>query len=55
MSRPVLVGVYVLVMAAIIFGMDYALFRNRFWERLLANIGMVMLFAALYLRFIRNP
>jgi hypothetical protein len=30
-------------------------FRHHFWARLAANIGIVLVFAAFYLRFIRHP
>jgi hypothetical protein len=46
---------YVLVMATMIVGVDFAFFRGRFWERLMANIGLVLLFGAFYLRFFRQP
>ena len=46
---------YVAAMAAVIVGVDFVFFRNRFWERLMVNIGMVLLFAAFYLRFLRCP
>jgi uncharacterized membrane protein len=52
MSRQVVVVVYVAAMIAIIVGTDMLFFRNRFWERLMANIGIVLLFAAFYLRFL---
>jgi hypothetical protein len=29
-------------------------FKNRFWERLIVNIGIVLVFAAFYWRF-RHP
>jgi hypothetical protein len=45
--------IYVVVMAAIIFGVDFAFFRNRFWERLAVNIGLVLVFAAFYWRFLK--
>jgi hypothetical protein len=32
-----------------------AFFRGRFWERLMVNIGIVLVFAAFYLRFLRHP
>jgi uncharacterized membrane protein len=44
----------VVAMAAVIVGLDVAFFRNRFWERLIANIGVVLVFAAFYLRFLRH-
>ncbi len=47
------VVLYVAVMVAVIVGADLAFFRNRFWERLAANIGIVLVFAAFYLRFLR--
>ena len=53
MIKQPLVVLYVLAMIALIVGLDVAFFRNRFWERLLANVGIVLLFAAFYLRFLR--
>ena len=44
---------YVVAMAAVIVGVDFVFFKNRFWERLTANIGIVVVFAAFYLRFLR--
>lgn len=29
-------------------------FRNRFWERLFVNIGIVTVFGAFYLLFLKN-
>ena len=49
------VVLYVLAMAATIVGVDVAFFRNRFWERLTVNIGIVLVFAAFYFRFLRRP
>ena len=47
--------IYVACMAMVIVGVDLAFFRNHFWERLTANIGIVLLFAAFYLRFLGRP
>jgi hypothetical protein len=55
MGRQIAVVLYVVVMAAVIVGVDFAFFRNLFWERLQVNIGIVLVFAALYLRFLRHP
>jgi hypothetical protein len=55
MGRQVAVALYVVAMVAVIVGVDFAFFRNRFWERLTANIGVVLVFAAFYLRFLRHP
>jgi uncharacterized membrane protein len=54
-DRQVAAALYVVAMVAVIVGVDFAFFRNRFWERLMANIGVVLLFAAFYLRFFRRP
>ena len=43
----------VLVMMAVIVSIDLLFFRERFWERLIANIGIVLVFAAFYLRFLK--
>ena len=43
---------YVVAMAAVIVVVDFVFFRNRFWERLTVNIGIVLVFAAFYLKFL---
>lgn len=55
MERQVALLLYVVAMAALIVGVDFAFFRHRFWDRLLVNIGIVLVFAAFYLRFLRSP
>jgi hypothetical protein len=55
MSRQVTVVLYVVAMAAVIVAVDLAFFRNRFWERLTVNIGIVLVFGAFYLRFLGRP
>lgn len=55
MGRQVTVAICVLVMVAVIVGVDFLFFRNRFWERLMVNVGLVLVFAAFYLRFFRYP
>jgi hypothetical protein len=49
------VVLYAVVLIAVVVGVDLLFFRNRFWERLMANIGIVLVFAAFYLRFLNNP
>ena len=55
MGRQVAVVLYVVAMAAVIVGVGFVFFRNRFWERLTVNIGIVLVFAAFYLRFLSRP
>lgn len=45
---------YVLAMIALIVTLDVLIFRNHFWERLMVNIGIVLVFAAFYLRFLKQ-
>jgi hypothetical protein len=54
MGRHLGVALYLVAMVVVIVGMDFAFFRNRFWERLAANIGVVLVFTAFYLRFLRR-
>ena len=46
---------YVVVMIGVIVSADLLFFRHRFWERLIVNIGIVLVFAAFYLRFLKKP
>jgi hypothetical protein len=55
MGRQMAVVLYVVAMAVVIVSVDFAFFRSRFWERLTVNIGIVLVFAAFYLRFLRRP
>jgi hypothetical protein len=58
MGRQVAVVLYVVAMVAVIVGVDFLFLRNRFWERLTVNIGIVLVFGAFYffyLRFFRRP
>jgi hypothetical protein len=54
-GRHLAIVLYVVAMAAVIVGVDFAFFRNRFWERLTVNIGIVLVFAAFYLSLLRRP
>ena len=51
MGRPIVIALYVIVMVATIVGVDVAFFRDYFWARLAANVGLVLLFGAFYVRF----
>jgi len=55
MKRDASVVLYVLVLIAVVVSVDLLFFRNRFWERLIVNIGIVLVFAAFYLRFLKSP
>jgi len=55
MGKQIINVLYVLAMAAVIVGVDFAFFKDRFWERLTVNIGIVLVFVAFYFRFFRHP
>jgi hypothetical protein len=54
MGRQAAIVLYLVAMVAVIVGVDFAFFRNRLWERLAVNIGIVVVFAAFYFRFLRH-
>jgi hypothetical protein len=54
MGRQVANVLYVVAMVAVIVGVDFAFFRNRLWERLAVNVGIVLVFVAFYFRFLRR-
>lgn len=43
---------YVVILVAVIVAVDVLFFRQHIWARLIANIGIVMVFAAFGLRFL---
>jgi hypothetical protein len=49
----VVLVLYALAMVVVIVGVDLVFFRTFAWPRLLANIGIVLVFGAFYLRFLR--
>jgi hypothetical protein len=55
MPKNIYVVLYILVLIAVVVGVDLLFFRNRFWERLIVNIGIVLVFVAFYLRFLKYP
>ncbi len=54
MARHLFLALYIFGMVATIVGVDFVFLRHWFWERLLANIGIVLLFAAFYLRYFKG-
>lgn len=45
---------YAGAMAVVIVGVDVLFVRHRLWERLAANVGIVLVFVAVYVRFLRR-
>ncbi len=54
-TRRMPAALYLVTMIVVIVGVDVLFFRNRVWERLMVNVGIVLVFLAFYLRFIRKP
>ncbi len=55
MGSKAVAVLYVLAMAAVIVGVDVLFFRHHLWERLAVNVGIVLVFAACYFRFLKHP
>ena len=55
MARQVGVVLYVLALIAVVVSVDILFFRHHLWVRLIVNIGIVLVFAAFYLRFLKPP
>jgi hypothetical protein len=55
MGRQTTAVLYVLAMVAVVVGADILFFRHEFWERLAANVGIVLVFVAFYFRFLKHP
>jgi hypothetical protein len=54
-GKQATIVLYVLALVAVVVCVDVLFFRHHFWERLLVNVGVVLVFGAFYLRFLRRP
>ena len=55
MGRQAAIVLYVVALIAVVVGVDILFFRHHFWERLIANVGIVLVFVAFYFRFLKHP
>jgi hypothetical protein len=55
MGRQPTVVLYVLALVAVVVVVDVLFFKHEFWPRLIANVGIVLVFGAFYLRFLKQP
>ena len=55
MKSHIAAALYVILMAAVIAVTDLMFFTGRLWARLIANVGIVLIFAGFYFRFLRRP
>ncbi len=54
MANLIINIIYVLIAVAVIVFLDFKYFRHNFWKRLIANIIVVLVFAAFYYLFLVN-
>jgi len=54
-GRQAAVVLSVLALIAVVVAVDVLFFRHHFWERLIVNVGIVLVFVAFYLRFLKRP
>jgi hypothetical protein len=54
-GRQAVVALYVVALVAVVVGVDVLFFRHHFWERLIVNVSIVLVFAAFGLRFLKRP
>ncbi|MBV8561302.1 MAG: hypothetical protein JO050_11035 [Acidimicrobiia bacterium] len=56
MGSPAVGVLYVLAMVVVVVAVDILFLSGKtwFWERLAANVGIVLLFGAFYFRFLRS-
>jgi hypothetical protein len=55
MNSSYVLAIIVVLLIAIVVGVDILFFRNLFWERLMVNVGIVLVFGAFVLRFLKYP
>jgi Mn2+/Fe2+ NRAMP family transporter len=55
MRRRGIVVPYLLALVAVVVSLDILFFRHHFFERLVVNVGVVLVFAAFYLAFLKRP
>jgi hypothetical protein len=46
---------YILLLIGVVVAVDFLFFKNLFRERLMVNIGIVLVFLAFYFRFLKRP
>jgi hypothetical protein len=54
MGSKVAVVLYVLALVVVVVGVDVLFFRHHVVERLMVNVGIVLVFAAFYLTFVKR-
>jgi hypothetical protein len=53
-GRQAIVVLYVLAMVGIIVEVDVLFLRHQFWPRLIVNVAIVLVFGAVYFKFLKR-
>jgi type IV secretory pathway VirB2 component (pilin) len=53
-GRQIATVLYVIALVAVVVGVDVLFFRHQFGERLIVNVGIVLVFLAFGLRFLKR-
>lgn len=54
MDRTAAGVLYAAALVAVVVAVDVLFFRGHFWERLAANVGIVLVFGAFFFRFLHH-
>jgi hypothetical protein len=54
-GRQAVAVLYVLAMVGVVVAVDVLFFRHHTGQRLAVNVGIVLVFAAFYFRFLKHP
>jgi hypothetical protein len=54
-GRQAAVVLYVLALVAVVVCVDVLFLRHQLWWRLITNVGIVLVFGAFYVRFLKGP
>ena len=55
MGRQAAIVLYVLALIVVVVGVDILFLSHHTWARLITNVGIVLVFAALYFGFLKRP
>ena len=50
-----LIALYVVALVVVVVGVDVLFLRYQFWPRLIVNVGIVVVFGAVYFAFLKRP
>jgi hypothetical protein len=53
-GRSAIAVLYVLAMVVVVIAVDIVFFKSQAWPRLIVNVGIILVFVAFYLRFLRH-